>query len=110
MTSKNNSDNEYNVVRRRASAKNIPMMMTIKIAKKPPISHLFFINDCRFLNISGKEEVINPTAAIWYNPTRKDGKSRIDKPTLGCKAKPPPKITIANNQNRTSLMYFFAIF
>ncbi|QWQ32254.1 hypothetical protein KOY48_05440 [Candidatus Minimicrobia naudis] len=40
--SKNNSDNEYNAVRRRASAKNIPTTMAIKIAKNPPISHWFF--------------------------------------------------------------------
>ena len=97
-------------MRRRASAKNMPMVMAIKIAKNPPISHRFFNNSWRFLSSNGKENNNRLTAAIWYNPTRSDGKSRIDKPTLGCRAKPPPKITIANSQNRTSLMYFFAIF
>ena len=33
--SKNNSDNEYNAVRRYASAKNIPTVMAIEIAKNP---------------------------------------------------------------------------
>jgi len=108
--SKNNSDNEYNAVRRRASAKNTPTTMAIKIAKNPPISHRFFNNSWRFLSSNGKENNNRLTATIWYNPTRSDGKSRIDKPTLGCRAKPPPKITIVNSQNRTSLMYFFAIF
>ena len=108
--SKNNSDNEYNAVRRRASAKNMPTTMAIKIAKDPPISHRFFNNSWRFLSSNGKENNNRLTATIWYNPTRSDGKSRIDKPTLGCRAKPPPKIIIANSQNRTSLMYFFAIF
>ena len=97
-------------MRRRASAKNTPTTMAIKIAKDPPISHRFFSNSWRFLSSNGKENNNRLTATIWYNPTRSDGKSRIDKPTLGCRAKPPPKITIANNQNRTSLMYFFAIF
>ena len=109
MASKNNSDNEYNAVRRCASAKNMPTAMAIKIAKNPPISHRFFSNSWRFLSSNGKENNNRLTATIWYNPTRSDGKSRIDKPTLGCRAKPPPKITIANSQNRTSLMYFFAI-
>jgi len=62
--SKNNSDNEYNAVRRRASAKNTPTVMAIKIAKNPPISHRFLNNDRRFSNIRGKEDIINPTAAI----------------------------------------------
>ena len=97
-------------MRRRASAKNMPTTMAIKIAKNPPISHRFFNNSWRFLSSNGKENNNRLTATIWYNPTRSDGKSRIDKPTLGCRAKPPPKIIIANSQNRTSLMYFFAIF
>lgn len=42
--SKNNSDNEYNAVRRRDSAKSMPTTMAIKIAKNPPISHRFFSN------------------------------------------------------------------
>ena len=62
--SKNNSDNEYNAVRRRASAKNTPTVIATKIAKKPPTSHRFLNNDCRFLNIRGKEDIISPTAAI----------------------------------------------
>ena len=62
--SKNNSDNEYNAVRRRASAKNTPTVMAIKIAKNPPIIHRFLNNDRRFSNIRGKEDIINPTAAI----------------------------------------------
>lgn len=53
--SKNNSDNEYNAVRRRASAKNTPTTMAIKIAKNPPISHRFFSNSWRFLSSSSKE-------------------------------------------------------
>ena len=97
-------------MRRRASAKNMPMVMAIKIAKNPPISHRFFNNSWRFLSSNGKENNNRLTATIWYNPMRSDGKSRIDKPTLGRRAKPPPKIIIANSQNRTSLMYFFAIF
>ncbi len=97
-------------MRRRASAKNMPTTMAIKIAKNPPISHRFFNNSWRFLSSNGKENDNRLTAAIWYNPTRSDGKSRIDNPTLGCRAKPPPKTIIANSQNRTSLMYFFAIF
>ena len=97
-------------MRRRASAKNMPTTMAIKIAKNPPISHRFFNNSWRFLSSNGKENDNRLTAAIWYNPTRSDGKSRIDNPTLGCRAKPPPKTIIVNSQNRTSLMYFFAIF
>lgn len=97
-------------MRRRASAKNMPTTMAIKIAKNPPISHRFFSNSWRFLSSNGKENNNRLTATIWYNPTRSDGKSRIDKPTLGCRAKPPPKIIIANSQNRMSLIYFFAIF
>ena len=53
--SKNNSDNEYSAVRRRASAKNMPITMVIKIAKNPPIKHWFFNNSWRFLSIKGKE-------------------------------------------------------
>lgn len=55
MASKNNSDNEYNAVRRRASAKNMPTVMAIKIVKNPPISHRFFNNSWRFLSSKGKE-------------------------------------------------------
>ena len=53
--SKNNSDNEYSAVRRRASAKNMPTTMAIKIAKNPPISHRFFNNSWHFLSSNGKE-------------------------------------------------------
>ena len=62
--SKNNSDNEYNAVRRRASAKNMPMTMVIKIAKDPPISHRFFNNSWRFLSSNGKENNNRLTATI----------------------------------------------
>ncbi len=63
-TSKNNSDNEYNAVRRRASAKNMPTTMAIKIAKNPPISHRFFNNSWRFLSSNGKENNSRLTATI----------------------------------------------
>ena len=63
--SKNNSDNEYNAVRRRASAKNIPTtIMAIKIAKNPLISHRFFNNSWRFLSSKGKENNSRLTATI----------------------------------------------
>ena len=62
--SKNNSDNEYNAVRRRASAKNIPTVMAIKIAKNPPISHRFFNNSWHFLSSNGKENNNRLTATI----------------------------------------------
>lgn len=62
--SKNNSDNEYNAVRRRASAKNMPTTMVIKIAKNPPISHWFFNNSWRFLSSNGKENNNRLTATI----------------------------------------------
>ena len=62
--SKNNSDNEYNAVRRRASAKNTPATMVIKIAKNPPISHRFFNNSWRFLSSKGKENNSRLTATI----------------------------------------------
>lgn len=62
--SKNNSDNEYNAVRRRASAKNTPTVMVIKIAKNPPISHRFFNNSWRFLSSKGKENNSRLTAMI----------------------------------------------
>ena len=62
--SKNNSDNEYNAVRRRASAKNMPTTMAIKIAKNPPISHRFFSNSWRFLSSKGKENNSRLTAII----------------------------------------------
>ena len=62
--SKNNSDNEYNAVRRRASAKNTPTAMAIKIAKNPPISHRFFNNSWRFLSSNGRENNSKLTAAI----------------------------------------------
>ena len=62
--SKNNSDNEYNAVRRRASAKNMPTVMAIKIAKNPPISHRFFNNSWRFLGSKGKENNNRLTATI----------------------------------------------
>ena len=64
MASKNNSDNEYNAVRRCASAKNIPTTMAIKIAKNPPISHRFFNNSWRFLSSKGKENNSRLTATI----------------------------------------------
>ena len=62
--SKNNSDNEYNAVRRRASAKNTPTVMAIKIAKNPPINHRFFNNSWRFLSSKGKENNSRLTATI----------------------------------------------
>ena len=62
--SKNSSDNEYNAVRRRASAKNIPTTMAIKIAKNPPISHRFFNNSWSFLSSKGKENSSRLTATI----------------------------------------------
>lgn len=62
--SRNNSDNEYNAVRRRASAKNTPTAMAIKIAKNPPISHRFFSNSWRFLSSNGKENNSRLTATI----------------------------------------------
>ena len=62
--SKNKSDNEYSAVRRRASAKNIPTTMVIKIAKNPPISHRFFNNSWRFLSSNGKENNNRLTATI----------------------------------------------
>ena len=62
--SKNNSDNEYNAVRRYASAKNTPTVMVIKIAKNPPISHRFFNNSWRFLSSKGKENNSRLTATI----------------------------------------------
>ena len=62
--SKNNRDNEYNAVRRRASAKNMPTTMEIKIAKNPPISHRFFNNSWRFLSSKGKENNNRLTATI----------------------------------------------
>ncbi len=62
--SRNNSDNEYNAVRRRASAKNTPTAMAIKIAKNPPISHRFFSNSWRFLSSNSKENNSRLTATI----------------------------------------------
>ena len=62
--SKNNSDNEYNAVRRRASAKNMPTTTAIKIAKNPPISHRFFNNSWHFLSSKGKENNSRLTAMI----------------------------------------------
>ena len=62
--SKNNSDNEYNAVRRRASAKKTPTVIAIKIAKNPPISHRFFNNSWRFLSSKGKENNSRLTATI----------------------------------------------
>ncbi len=62
--SKNNSDNEYNAVRRYASAKNIPTVMAIEIAKNPPINHRFFNNSWRFLSSKGKENNSRLTATI----------------------------------------------
>ena len=62
--SKNNSDNEYNAVRRCDSAKNMPMTTAIKIAKSPPISHRFFNNSWRFLSSNGRENNSRLTATI----------------------------------------------
>ena len=51
-------------MRRRASAKNMPTVMAIKIAKNPPISHRFFNNSWRFLSSKGKENNSRLTATI----------------------------------------------